>query len=125
MDGLFLVPMPKLTRLALRDQPRLYHNRTRGSRVLEGPMMEYWHTPILRDFELLSVLRRLELPLLTSLEVAYGVMNEDCDHELLSYIVDAFPHLEHLELHRYRHRWRVLTTRHVGSAASNYARGLS
>ncbi len=116
-DDIFSIPMPMLSHLALRDQPRLYHNYARCP-VGEGPMMEHWHTPVLLDREILYILQRMEFPRLTSLEIVYHVTEEDSDHELLSYIVDALPHLEHIEIHRYRRR-RSMLTQHVGSAETN------
>ncbi|KAI1792790.1 hypothetical protein LXA43DRAFT_1093429 [Ganoderma leucocontextum] len=51
----------------------------------------------------------MALPLLTSLELVYIAMGADSDHELISYIVDAFPRLKHLEIHRYRGNWYGLS----------------
>ncbi|KAI1792794.1 hypothetical protein LXA43DRAFT_316447 [Ganoderma leucocontextum] len=101
--------------LSLRDHPRVYHQYTRGRPVGDGPKRQPWHTPILLDCEILSILRRMELPLLRSLEIVYEITEEDSDSELLSYIVGTFPHLEHLEVHRYRGE-RNMSTRHKSIA---------
>ncbi|KAI1792789.1 hypothetical protein LXA43DRAFT_316351 [Ganoderma leucocontextum] len=112
MDDIFSIPMPMLSHLALRDQPRIYHKHTRCHPIgREGSTMKFWHTPILLDHDILSILRRMELPLLRSLEIVYKITEENSDSELISYVVGAFPHLEHLEVHRYRYR-RNMSTRH-------------
>ena len=115
MDGIFSVPMPLLSRLSLRDHPRMYHQYTRGPgrSIGDGPMKRPWYAPILLDYEILFILRRIEPPFLTSLEIVYEITEEYSDSELLSYIVDTFSYLQHLEVHRYRPRWNI-PTQHVG-----------
>lgn len=112
MDGVFSIAMPSLSHLALRDHPRIFHDYARGHSVGGGPMIKHWHAPLLLDSEILYILRRMERPLLTSLEIVYRVAAEGPDDELLEYIVDAFPNLERLEIHRYG-RNRSMLTQHV------------
>ena len=50
--------------------------------------------------EVISILKRLPLSLLTSLELVY--VWDEAEDELLSYVTHVFPHLSRLELHRYR-----------------------
>ena len=110
LDGLFSIPMPMLYRLALRDHPRTYHLCAGFRGIANGPMEKPWSDPLPLAYEVLAILRRMEpLPLLTSLDIAYVVKRADSDHELLSYVVDVFPRLEHLEIHRYRCNGRELT----------------
>ena len=105
--------MPLLSRLSLRDHPRMYHQYTRGRSIGDGPMKRPWYVPILLDYEILSILRRIEPPFLTRLEIVYEITEEYSDSELLSYITDTFSHLQHLEVHRYRPKWNI-PTQHVG-----------
>lgn len=44
----------------------------------------------------------MNAPHLSSLELVYRVDSADLDDELLQYIVEAYPELSHLEVHRYR-----------------------
>nr|VWO97711.1 Aminotransferase class I/II-fold pyridoxal phosphate-dependent enzyme (Putative acyl-CoA transferase WcbT) [Ganoderma boninense] len=107
--------MPMLTRLALRDYPRRYHQHVvaLGLRSIGdgNGMNQPWHSALPTDRGLLSILTRMELPLLTSLEIAYmaEARRHSSEHALLSHIVDAFPRLQHLEIHRYRTQRRELT----------------
>ena len=111
MDDIFAIPMPHLTHLSLRDHPRFYHLLCTGGAVSEGPKRESWYYPLLLATEMLQLLKRLQLPSLKSLELVYLTPEEE-DDELLSYVVDAFPCLEHIEVHRYRRR-RKIATPHV------------
>ncbi|RPD61730.1 hypothetical protein L226DRAFT_461353 [Lentinus tigrinus ALCF2SS1-7] len=96
-DDIFSVDASDLRQLSLRDWPRYYGNLTyRDSYGTRSP------APILTHAECLSILRRMDMPRLTSLELVYLVDPGVTDDELLSYIPHAFPHLEHLQLHRYR-----------------------
>nr|VWP00244.1 Inosine-5'-monophosphate dehydrogenase (IMP dehydrogenase) (IMPD) (IMPDH) (EC [Ganoderma boninense] len=82
-DGIFSLSMPFLTHLSVRDRPWIYHQLPYGFNVSCGPLGKYWAVPLLSSEESLSVLQRMDLSCLTSLEL-------------------ALPRLEHLELHRYR-----------------------
>ncbi|OJT10629.1 hypothetical protein TRAPUB_12849 [Trametes pubescens] len=93
-DRVFSIPFPDLTHLALRDWPRhydivahKYYNRT-------------FRSPILSATEALSILRRLQAPVLATLELVYFA--DEADDDLLAFIANAFPKLQHLQLHRYR-----------------------
>ncbi|PIL28952.1 hypothetical protein GSI_08999 [Ganoderma sinense ZZ0214-1] len=108
--------MPMLSRLALCDYPREYHEdlvtrRGRPSIVEGNRMNKPWFSSIPTNIGLLSILGRMELPLLTSLEIAYVVVPswDKSEHALLAHVVDAFPRLQHLEIRRYRTNWRELT----------------
>ena len=111
VDGIFSIPMPMLSRLVLCDHPREYHLHVLRGEIVEGNRMKKpWYSPSPTNGELLSILRRMELPLLTSLEITYHLTPRwDSDHPLLLHIVDAFPRLRHLEIHRYRINRRELT----------------
>ena len=73
-------------------------------------MKKPWYCPSPTNGNLLPILRRMELPPPTSSEIIYHLApRRDSDHPLLSHIVDAFPRLQHLEIHRYRINRRELT----------------
>ena len=59
-----------------------------------------WHTPLLTDVEILSVLTACKLPHLRKLELEY-LINSDAEESLLSHIALAFPALESLILNGY------------------------
>ena len=42
------------------------------------------------------------MPYLSSLELVYLADANGSDDDLLAYVTHTYPHLEHLELHRYR-----------------------
>ena len=86
-----------LLHLSLRDCPRFYHFLKQ--RV---PYNGYWAMPILSPSECLSILKRTQAPQLSSLELVYMVDIAGSDDELLEYVVEAYPRLSYLELHRYR-----------------------
>ncbi|KAM5536451.1 hypothetical protein V8D89_009887 [Ganoderma adspersum] len=113
-DDLFSLPMHNLTHLSLRDHPRVYHRLAYSYTVPDGPEGRGWAAPLLSQDEALALLQRMDLSNLTSLELAYIAPVAGSDDALLSYIAQAFPKLEHLELHRYRSlagRDRPLTDR--------------
>ncbi|KAI1792780.1 hypothetical protein LXA43DRAFT_315817 [Ganoderma leucocontextum] len=103
-DGIFSLSLPNLRHLSLRDQPRVYHRLTGNDApaIVDGPYGGTWPAPLLSPEECLSILRRMDLSRLTSLELVYLASMPGADDELLTYIVDSLPQLEHLELHRYR-----------------------
>ncbi|KAI0649752.1 hypothetical protein C8Q79DRAFT_345308 [Trametes meyenii] len=93
-DAIFSLKAPRLVKLSIRDWPRHYElRRVQGYRRL-------WRSPVLSASEMLSGLRRMSTPNLTSLELVY--IADGADDELLRHIIGAFPCLKHLELHRYR-----------------------
>ncbi|RPD61746.1 hypothetical protein L226DRAFT_394565 [Lentinus tigrinus ALCF2SS1-7] len=96
-DDIFSVDVTDLHQLSLRDWPRYY-----GNLAYEDSQSTGSPAPILTHAECLSILRRMNMPRLTSLELVYLVDPGFADDELLSYISRAFPRLEHLQLHRYR-----------------------
>ena len=57
---------------------------------------------MLSSAECLSILKRMNMPLLRTLELVYLADTAGSDDELIEYVVDSYPHLSHLELHRYR-----------------------
>ncbi|KAI0632943.1 hypothetical protein C8Q77DRAFT_1120588 [Trametes polyzona] len=93
-DNIFSASMPNLLHLSLRDWPRHY----------DFLALSYYHachrSPLLTATEMLSVLKRLHLPELRTLELVYRA--DHVDDDLLRYVVEAFPKLRHLEIHRYR-----------------------
>ncbi|RDX52530.1 hypothetical protein OH76DRAFT_1345164 [Lentinus brumalis] len=99
-DDIFSVDITDLSHLSLRDYPRYYYNLT-----YHEPDNDFGTgspAPILTNAECLSILRRMDMPRLTSLELVYFTDPGGADDELLSYICHAFPSLAHLQLHRYR-----------------------
>ncbi len=96
-DNIFSIDATHLSHLSLRDHPRYYHDCAHKPVVTTS-----FARPILRSAECLSILRRMDMPELSSLELVYLADTAGCDDELLSYVTQAFPHLSHLELHRYR-----------------------
>lgn len=93
-DAIFSGPAPGLTHLSLRDFPRFYYS------LYETGFKSDVAEPILSSSECLAVLKKMEAPRLTSLELVYQVDGDDTD--LLRHIASAYPNLEDLELHRYR-----------------------
>lgn len=95
-DGIFSVDATSLFHLCLRDYPRYYHHLGQGAKYGK------WGSPILSSAECLSILKRMNMPLLRTLELVYLADTAGSDDELIEYVVDSYPHLSHLELHRYR-----------------------
>ena len=96
-DSIFSINTTHLRRLSLRDWPRHYTKF-----AYQRSYTNYWASPILNSEETLAVLHRMDLPKLTSLELAYEVQELRSDDDLLAYIGHTFPGLTYLELHRYR-----------------------
>ncbi|TFK82594.1 hypothetical protein K466DRAFT_530188 [Polyporus arcularius HHB13444] len=96
-DDILSVNTDSLRHLSLTDWPRYYNHIGYGAHYGQR-----WSSPILSPAECLSVLRRMDLPELSSLELVYLADGAGSDDDLLQYIVSAFPKLAHLELHRYR-----------------------
>ncbi|KAI0643824.1 hypothetical protein C8Q79DRAFT_915062 [Trametes meyenii] len=94
-DAVFSLRAPQLEKLSIRDWPRHYSIRA------EHWYSNYWRSPVLFASEILPGLRRISTPSLASLEFVY--IADRVDTDLLHHIVDAYPCLRHLELHRYRH----------------------
>ncbi|KAI0767502.1 hypothetical protein C8Q74DRAFT_1427955 [Fomes fomentarius] len=93
-DAIFAARFPSMTHLSLCDHPRFYHD------WYECIGYNEWASPILSASESLSILSRMELPLLTSLELVY--MADEADSKLIRHITSTYPSLVTLELHRYR-----------------------
>ncbi|OJT02106.1 hypothetical protein TRAPUB_7439 [Trametes pubescens] len=94
-DNIFSIPLPRLTRLELRDWPRHYDI------VAHEYYSRAWRSPILSATEALSVLRRqVQAPQLTVLELVYFA--DEADDDLIAFIAHALSKLQHLQLHRYR-----------------------
>ena len=96
-DDLFSIDTSHLHHLSLRDWPRYYthlgyRNRNRNR----------WAKPLLSPAECLSILRRMNVSQLTSLELAYLAPSAGFDDELLDYVATSLSNLTSLELHRYR-----------------------
>ncbi len=94
-DDIFSLRFPHLTHLSLRDWHRYYTHLAYRKR----------HQPpaqrsILTSTECLSILKRMGMPSIRTLELVY--VADDTEDELLSYICGSFPGLSQLELHRYR-----------------------
>ncbi|RPD61771.1 hypothetical protein L226DRAFT_534044 [Lentinus tigrinus ALCF2SS1-7] len=96
-DDLFSIDASHLQHLSLRDWPRYYAHL--GFMDRNSPS---WAHPLLSAAECLSVLQRMDLPQLTSLELAYLAFSAGSDDDLLDYVANSFPKLTTLELHRYR-----------------------
>lgn len=96
-DSIFSVDTANLAHLSIRDCPRYYE--WLGSKEI---LVWSWPCPLLSPVECFSILSRMDMPKLTSLELVYLVDAADEDDELLKYIVATYPSLSHLELHRYR-----------------------
>lgn len=94
-DVLFPLQTPHLTHLSLRDEPRFYLYLRKKELVLSP-----FASPILKASECLAILRRKNVPLLSSLEVVCEA--DTGEAELLRYISSAYAYLAQLELHRYR-----------------------
>ncbi|KAI0664093.1 hypothetical protein C8Q70DRAFT_945373 [Cubamyces menziesii] len=94
-DPIFSLKTPHLTHLSLRDEPRYYFH-LRNTELIPSSIA----APILKASECLTILRKKDVPLLTSLEVVYEADAEE--DELLRHISSAYPNLAQLELHRYR-----------------------
>ena len=95
-DDIFSAHMPCLTHLSLRDWHRLYQKLSYDS----GDVLPRQRA-VLTSEECLSILKRIDCPSLTSLELVY-IVESSADDELLSYISKNFPILTRLEIHRYR-----------------------
>lgn len=115
-DDIFAIDTTDLLHLSLRDNPRYYHRFNK-----HVPYCRFWDMPILTSSECLIILRRMSCPRLTSLELVYLADPAGSDDELLEYVVEAYPNLSHLELHRYRAD-RTETVDHVGSWCSQVVR---
>ncbi|TFK78172.1 hypothetical protein K466DRAFT_507692, partial [Polyporus arcularius HHB13444] len=96
-DNIFSIDATHLLHLSLCDAPRFYHDRSQDEAVWSE-----FAIPILSPAECLSILRRMDMPELSSLELVYLADTAGADDELLTYVTQTFPHLSHLELHRYR-----------------------
>ncbi len=96
-DDIFVVDTSHLRHLSICDWPR--HYNTLAYQRLYSPPYCY---PILSSSECLTILRRMDLPELLSLELVYLADHAGADDELLQYVAETFPELSHLELHRYR-----------------------
>ena len=112
-DDVFSIDARHLTHLSLRDFPRYYHYFAQQIRVVERD----WVFPILSPAECLSILKRLVMPSLDSLELVYEAPEAGSDDELLTHVAEAYPRLSHLEIHRYR-KDRAERVQHVGIAIS-------
>ncbi|RDX52505.1 hypothetical protein OH76DRAFT_1480615 [Lentinus brumalis] len=97
-DDLFSINTSRLNHLSLRDSPRYYAHLSDAGESWHGD----WATPLLSAAECLSILQRMGSPPLTSLELAYLVPRAGSDDDLLEYVVNSFPALATLEIHRYR-----------------------
>ncbi len=93
-DAIFSIDSISLRELSIRDQPRYYYH------LGFSDVARCWYAPIWSSAEALSVLQRMEMPNLHTLELVYETDNDD--DELLRHISSSFPRLTHLELHRYR-----------------------
>lgn len=91
-DDIFSTDLSNLTHISLRDCPRHYY------RLGEGSQWGHWASPILSPAECLSILRRMDLPRLSTLEFVYRAPNAGADDELLDYIVNAYLDLSHIEI---------------------------
>ncbi len=96
-DNIFIIDTSRLRHLSICDWHRHYNSLTYRHRY-SAPSAY----PILSSVECLSVLRRMDLPTLSSLELVYLASESGADDDLLRYVATAFPQLSHLELHRYR-----------------------
>ncbi|KAM5545978.1 hypothetical protein V8D89_000104 [Ganoderma adspersum] len=96
-DGIFSLDSTSLTHLSIRDCPRFYNMYAYG-----GWVAPEWYTPILTPKQCLSILKRMDLAALTGLELVYMSPVVSADNELLAHLAQAYPHLAHLEIHRYR-----------------------
>lgn len=96
-DDIFSVDATQINHLSLRDCPRYYHHLS-----MKSLYCAMWAMPLLSPAECLSILKRMDLPRLSSLELVYRGNGVGSDDELLRYIAATYPRLTHLELHRYR-----------------------
>ena len=97
IHAIFSVDTSHLSHLSLRDWPRYHQDHSHDWRLRSR-----WAQPILTSAECLSILKRMEMPQLTSLELVYLAKYAGSDDELLEYVTHTYPRLTHLELHRYR-----------------------
>ncbi|KAI0327497.1 hypothetical protein GY45DRAFT_1108179 [Cubamyces sp. BRFM 1775] len=96
-DDIFAVKAPRLAHLSLRDEPRYYFQLRNQGYLPRSPA-----APILSASECLHILRRMDTPALTSLELVYQA--DDAEDTLLRHLSSEYPALARLELHRYRER---------------------
>ncbi len=96
-DDIFVIDTSYLSHLSICDWPRHYNTLAYQRRY--SPPYCY---PILSSSECLTILRRMDLPELSSLELVYLADHAGADDELLQYITGTFFELSRLELHRYR-----------------------
>ncbi|KAI0752636.1 hypothetical protein C8Q80DRAFT_467168 [Daedaleopsis nitida] len=98
-DDIFLIDTSLLTHLSLRDCPRYYHELCRTSSMVG----HWWASPLpLSAAETMHILRRMDMPLLSRLELVYIADTICADDELLSYVASTYTEISELELHRYR-----------------------
>ena len=92
-DQIFAHLPPSLRRLSLRCTPHhcLHLWATNPHFFLQSP--------ILRASDILGILGKLSTPLLDDLQAEY--LADDADSDLLSCIVERFPNLRSLEIHRF------------------------
>ncbi len=96
-DSIFTIDTSHLFHFSICDWPRHYNSLAYNHRYTAPGSY-----PILSSAECLSILRRMKLPELTSLELVYLADRAGADDDLLQYVAITFPALAHLELHRYR-----------------------
>ncbi|PIL28954.1 hypothetical protein GSI_09001 [Ganoderma sinense ZZ0214-1] len=96
-DGIFSLDVTGLTHLSLRDWPRFYNLF-----AYSGRLRYRWCTAIHTPMQCLSILKRMEMPNLTSLELVYMTPTAGADRDLLFHIIRSYPRLTRLEIHRYR-----------------------
>ncbi|RPD61683.1 hypothetical protein L226DRAFT_534123 [Lentinus tigrinus ALCF2SS1-7] len=113
-DAIFTVDSRSLTQLSLCDHPRYFYH------IAIPDVSKHWSAPILSSSECLSLLRRMEMPRLHALGLVYETDGDD--DELLRHISGSFPHLSHLELHRYRkNRKQVVPHAHIARILASTA----
>ncbi|KAI0323211.1 hypothetical protein GY45DRAFT_1264999, partial [Cubamyces sp. BRFM 1775] len=94
-DVMFSLKTPCLTHLSLRDEPRYYLYLRNEESVLSS-----FTAPILKASKCLAILRKMDAPLLSSLELVYE--GNAGEAELLRHMPTAYPCLTQLELHKHR-----------------------
>ncbi len=95
-DAVFSTSAKNIRHLSLRDWPRYYFHQDLVSQY----DLERWASQLLSSSECLRILQRMSLHYLEKLELVYQA--DHADEALLRYVASTFPHLAHLELHRYR-----------------------